>query len=290
MNRQINNIQLHPVLEHEATEEVKILYQQIRQSLNTPSVPLFFQYLGGFPEYLQYITRQLVPLLYDHAFIQISENIGSTIEEKLTEGASFSDELAEWISRNQRSPSIYNFQNDVHTIFINNVKLTLIFVALREAVKGWAVAAKKIGAQSSSDDINLHDAGGMSNALIYYDILPVVKTSDCPGKGSYQNEGLIRREVGIERNLLSEYLYLCRNDFRSFLKSEEFVYLRVEVEKEILTAIQTIPTPLSSPINVVLELASPYQHSPDLLYLLSEHFPTYAIQRMLFSCFMKDCT
>lgn len=283
-------MQLHPVLEHEATEEVKILYQQIRQSLNTPSVPLFFQYLGGFPEYLQYITQQLVPLLYDPVFTQISENIGSTIEEKLTEGASFSDELAKWISRNQRSPSFYNFQNDVHTIFINNVKLALIFLALREAVKGWAVAAKKISAQSSPRDMNLHYARGMSNALIYYDIIPAVKTSNYPDKGSYQNEGLIKREVGIEGNLLSEYLYLCRNDFRNFLKSEEFVYLRLEVEKEILTATQTMPTPMSSPINVVLELTSPYPHFPDLLYLLSEHFPIYAIQRMLFSGFMKDFT
>ncbi len=280
-------MQLHPVPEDEATEEVKILYQQIRQSLNIPTTPLFFQYLGGFPEYLQYITRQLVLLLRDDSFQQISEDIGSAISEKLTEGAVVSDELSEWINRNQYSPTFYNFQNDIHTIFINNIKLALIFVALREAVKGWAVAARKISAQSSSYDASSHGESEMSSALVYYDIIPAVKSSGYPDQTRYQTEGLIKREVGIEQNLLSEYLYLCRNEFRSFIKTEEFVILRVETEKEILMAIQVMPTPLSSPINVVLELTSRYPHFPDLLYLLSEHFPTYAIQRMLFSCFMQ---
>ena len=87
----------------------------------------------------------------------------------------------------------------------------------------------------------------------------------------------------LEKDMLPEYLFLCRRDFLQILKKSDFWFLRIDAEKKILSELAILPQLIFSPINVILRLIGQRGDYPDLLYLLSEHFPTYAIQRMMFS-------
>ena len=71
------------------------------------------------------------------------------------------------------------------------------------------------------------------------------------------------------------------------MKKEEFLIMRVGVEKLLLSSLPLLPEKLISPINVFYKLTEKHKDFPDLLYLMSEHFPTIAVQKMLFSGFMK---
>jgi len=43
---------IKPIYENQANEEVKNEYKKIKEALGLPDIPLFFAYIGGFPEYL----------------------------------------------------------------------------------------------------------------------------------------------------------------------------------------------------------------------------------------------
>jgi len=106
---------------------------------------------------------------------------------------------------------------------------------------------------------------------------------------SRSDSDLVRTDArAIEKDLLPRYLFLCQQEFNQLMKKEEFLILRVGIEKLILSSLPLLPEKIVSPINVFYKLTEKYKEFPELLYLMSEHFPTLAVQKMLFSGFMKN--
>lgn len=282
------------IFEPDAPEEVRNNYVKIREALQLPKVPLFFTYLGSFPEYLNYLTGQVVDLLENQRFDDICFETSLKTHNQIKNNIVYSEEITDWISRYKHSPSFYNFQKDLQHIFLNNIKLVFVFISLREALKGWAVAAKKLPTAVTSNV--KQNTEQIKNELIFDDFYNV-NNDQIIKSGSFkftseQNEeetAITKRDAGqIEKDLLPEYLHLCRINFIDILKNPDFLGLRIEVERNILNTIDLLPNIIFSPINIVLQYTSRNPDFPDLLYLLSEHFPTYAVQRMLFSGYMIE--
>lgn len=271
-----------PVDENQAKEEVRTAYEKIKRALDLPNLPLFFTYLGGFSEYLSYLTGQLVPILENPKFSSLiqesEEKIFSLIKSSLVK----SEEINEWLERYKNSPSFYNFQKDLEKIFIVNIKLAFLFIALREALKGWAVAAKQLPGENLPPK-STTDSFTRENNFVYEDIMSMVPASTNEIKsGSIQ-----KQTTALEKDLLPRYLFLCRQEFNQLLKKEEFLIMRVGIEKLILSSLPLLPEKIESPINIFFKLTEKYRDFPELLYLICEHFPTLAVQKMLFSGFMK---
>ncbi len=276
-----------PVYEKNASVEIQRLYTQIKGAVGLTSLPMFFAYLGAFPDYLNYITNQIVRNLNNPQFLTLCGETKHKIKNKLDIYAPKTNEIDQWLGRYKNSPAFYNFQNDLAHIFLTNIKLVFIFLSLREALKGWAVAAKKLPAtyQQTDRTVSTNSVkedlvfGGFetTHETVYkQDIINTNKTGSLSVRGNF----------ALERDLLPNYLKLCRNEFTLILKTNEFWQMRVRVEELFLHDLAILPDLIFSPINIVLKLTEKYPDFPDLLYLLSEHFPTYAMQRMLFSGFM----
>ncbi|OGK11582.1 hypothetical protein A2954_01855 [Candidatus Roizmanbacteria bacterium RIFCSPLOWO2_01_FULL_37_12] len=73
-------MQISPVIEDKASDQVKKEYKKIKDALNIPYLPLFFTYIGPFPEYLCYLTEQLVPIIQHDKF----KSLINETDEKLT--------------------------------------------------------------------------------------------------------------------------------------------------------------------------------------------------------------
>lgn len=283
---------LNPVFESQASDEVKESYSKIKDSLNLPTLPLFFSFLGSFPEYLKYLSFQIVPLAKNNRFDDICFETSLKLDRKINDILIPSEELSQWLLRYKNLPSFYNFQKDLQHIFLNNIKLAFIFISLREAVKGWAVGAKKL---PSGATVFTQNTERIKEDFIFDDFY--VKNNgkttvfSAGGKSetalSAGSTAIIKQDKNyIEKDLLPEYLMLCRSDFTDILKKIEFLQLRIDAERDMLNMLSNLPNIIFSPINVVLQHTAKYSNFPDLLYLLSEHFPTYSIQRMLFSGYM----
>src|SRR3990167_9770000 len=133
-----------PVYENQANDEVKKDYLKIKQALDLPYLPLFFTYIGAFPNYLNYLTDQLTVVLEHPEFSRLIGELNERIYSLLKSGLFKTEEIDDWLNRYKNSPSFYNFQKDLEKIFAVNIKLAFIFIALREALKGWVMAAKQL--------------------------------------------------------------------------------------------------------------------------------------------------
>src|SRR3990167_8506475 len=162
-------ITLRPTSENEASAQVKGYYEQLKKALNLPFVPIYFRFIGSFPLYCSYIIHQVEPLMNDDNFTLLTKQLCKTTHSILAQFFPKEKELNNFILKLKDSPSYYHFQKDITHIFQNNAKLVFIFIAIREAVKGWAVAAKKVTAKSEYGKPEVSVEGNTREAFIYED-------------------------------------------------------------------------------------------------------------------------
>ena len=166
--------------------------------------------------------------------------------------------------------------------------MAYVFIALREAVKGWAIAAKKLPNTVNKNPAAQETETGIDPGQFIIDDTLILASVNNRQVGN-RPSGLIKSSPGaIEPDFLPEYMTRCRNEFWQHMKTEQCLMIRLGTEKIILQSLSMIPNLIFSPVNVVIRLSQKYPEFSELLYLLSEHFPTYAIQRLLFSGFMLE--
>ncbi len=264
-------MKIRPVSENEADAATAAIYRGLREAMGLPHIPLFFQYLGAFPEYLAYLNGQILDNLKDKEFHRLVSENGEFVRETLAGNFPKGQAAQEFLERHIHSPELHNLRADLRHIAAVNGKLAFIFIGLREAVKGWAVAAKKLP-DMKNRPAEYQEWENLRQNFVYGTEL-VVPSRYLVRTGSR----------AISPSLLGKYLSICRADFELLLKNERLLFFRVELEKIILKNLELMPHRIFSPINVVLKLTKVYPEFPDLIYLLSEHFPTYAMQRLLFT-------
>ena len=258
-------MQIHPIFETNASEDVKPIYEAIKKSLEVQRLPLFFSYMGAFPEYLNYIANQLTENLQNYEFKLLTEHIGNEIIDLIKPNLLPGEDVRDWFSRYGSSPSFYYFLQDTDSIFRTNVKLAFIFVALREAVKGWAIAAKKLPGQANTPKKKTSEIV-KQDTFIFQDVeeIPQIVMPRSDKKSEHivttgsSTQLAMRESVAIEQDLLPRYLQLCKIDFYEHMKTAPFWELRIGVEKFILNALPLMPHLVFSPINVVIDLTKKY--------------------------------
>lgn len=278
---------LNPISEGGADENLRRMYAELKNAFGLHTLPVFFTYIGPFPEYLSYIREQLVRNLTDLAFDRLMQEEKSSSVRETHRVLLYSEEILEWISRYKSTPTFYSFQKDLNTIISANIKLAFVFVALREAVKGWAVAAKKLPEHISELKNEEKDIDIIESEFVTGEILPVLKEKQ--GKttiSSSKNQIIVKESVGIEKSILPEYLRMMEKDFNQYKTKEEFWRLRVNMEKQVLQNLGLFPHLIFSPYNLIVKYTQKYENFYELIYLLSERFPTLAMQRLLFSAYL----
>ena len=279
---------IHPIPETEASDSISTIYKDLKESLGVHSVPVFFTYMATFPDYLAYISKQLRTNITDPAFIRLSGTTGNEIKSLIASEIPRERSVANWHSKYGASSGFYHFTNQIQDIYGINIKLAFVFLALREAIKGWAVAAKRLDGHHEIHQ-EVKDAELPAEDFIYgaVDEPSVIKkavNAKPSKKKSASSASLTKSEKKeLEESLLPKYLELCRTGFSNQMETAEFWQLRVAIEKLILAVLPLMPHVVFSPINVVIDLTKKHEQFPDLLHLLSEQFPTYAVQRMMFS-------
>jgi hypothetical protein len=253
--------------------------------------PIFFCYLAPFYEYFSYIAEQIIANLENEKFIEIINETNDIIFKLIKDNLKKSEETNEFLNRFKHSPQFFYFQKDLEKIFEVNLKLTFIFIALREAVKGWAIAAKKIGAKAGSAGFSSKTK--IDEEELIFNLNEIVDLKEKTQTKQKDIQGFPKAIINapfsaIEKDLLPSYLNLCRNDFYFLMRKEEYVFIRLEIEKIILRFLELLPELILSPVNLVLEMTKKYENYPELLYLLSEHFPTIVVQRLMFSGYMRE--
>ena len=208
----------------------------------------------------------------------------------IIDGLPKNQQLQNLIDKYKNTPSFYYFQKDARDIYDINLKLTLLFIGYREAIKGWVVAAKKI-----TDTAGAYQPIGRpkieSDDFIYdqYDEILINKPdtlSESKSITTVANQITPVGQSSLDIDFSAYYYRGAKSNFDQLLKTESFWTLRIGIEEMALYYISILPNPLLSSINTFYELTKKYPNFTDLLYLMSESFPVLTIHRLLFSGYL----
>lgn len=273
---------ISPILENQADEKTKKIYQEIKKVFKTNHLPIFFTFLAPFPEYFSFLTNQIIPNLNDQNFLSLVGEMGEKISELINQ-LSKSQEIKNWLNRFQNTPSFYHFQTDLYDVFLINLKIAMIFIAIRESIKGWAIGAKKLKDKFETKEEDTQKRESFDQLIFDQEYLKVNEIKQI----TLAQKNLTLKNNGLEKNLLPEYLTLCRNHFFLLTKQDEFWVVRLGIEKIILQSLEFFPKLISSSFNQVISLTKKYPNFDELIYLLFEKFPTLSVQRLMFSGFLR---
>lgn len=285
-------MKVSPVSIDEASDEIKSNYLKIIKCLELTYLPLFFQYFGSFPEYLDYITNQIVTNIKSEKFNLLVKEAALEVKKLIQEEFPKTQTMNEYLNHYQTTPQFYNFRNVLEKIFITNFKLTLIFLALRETIKGWAIGAKKLPSSTQKPSLKEEEDFLKKTETVIInearsDILNHFPSSSIILKSNFENDLPQKNNSNtLTTNFFVRYLEICQKEFFLLTKEEKYFLFRVQIEKLLLNSLPLMPEIIFSPINKTLPLIAHYDNYPDFLYLLYEYFPPLSIKKLIFSSYI----
>lgn len=271
---------LHTIAETDAEGTIKDDYQRLKKALSSFSLPLFFTYFGPFPEYLHYITLQIKENINNDYYVQLISQMHTGVLPEIKTLLTKSEQTMEWLYRYRTTPVFTSFQKDCSSIARTNLALAMIFIALRESAKGWALTQHIL--PSTKKTLQQEEANIYEERFILHDVIDEVGRT----LATTQNALVHKGQNTLDRNVLVEYFRLCEMDFKNLQKKEYFLSLRVQLEKTMLSSLQSGPVLIFSPYNMIIEFTQKYDDFYEFLYIISHFFPTLAMQRLMFSGFM----
>lgn len=254
---------INPISYEEASEQIKRLYSDIEDTFGVHNVPLFFQMMANFDEYLIYIWPQIKKNIKDPEFQSLIATIEKQNINDLEKVYHPDKEVIQYIHSHIQNQTVYaTIKEDFLKIYHMNVQLAFIFIGLREAVKGWAVGAKKLGEN------------------IQYD--PMKQKVHAPINENFKDTMMeeFSSVPALATNFHSKLLALCLSEMEDLITKKEYLYKRVEIEERFLSDIADIPHTIDSSYSKVSKFAYKYPHFDELLYMLSETFPTMIINKL----------
>lgn len=240
-------MKIKPIEEINADERTRVIYKEIKQSLDVVSVPIVFKFMANFPDFLQFAWEKLMPVVTDISFNKSSEKIAKLSDEVIKIIFNPNAKLAAYV--NSLNPTQKEeIQETISELKTLNAKLLLITIAIRESLKGISIPNQKFIEGVSY-------AGNFSIQQL---------KSENPSD-------LLIPDFGVE---YEEFYALINQNMSELLKTEKYLRSRVEIEKFSQLSIEQLPKPIIFPFSETVSLLRKYPYSSELLFLLNSTFPS----------------
>jgi hypothetical protein len=277
-------IKITPVGEDEASAEVKNIYSSVRIILGVSSVPLIFKYMAAFPSYFSYIWEQTIKNLDNSFYTQSTKEIEKFACRAIDEIYNPSSLTFLFLKKNtdsaeKKSLNIFSEKN-----IIISAKLYLLALSIRESIKGKFLGIKQFGEKITEKERKI-----FTN---FYDGF----TSDESEENRKQNNKItddIKKVIisekthnSITKSITEEFFQIVDIEMKKLTKTEDYLTRRVELERFALNKLYLLPYPLDSSLSTIIAKGYHNPHFPELIYLVSELFPTETPYKLMASALM----
>lgn len=266
--------------------QITALYTRIAQVFQQPTVPSFFTWFGHFPEYLEHITTQLEQAAGSQCWRTLA-HMQQPYTELVTEALDPHLPTQDWLrSQTQHTPQnqphtpndTYHSPNpntphatpahriqmrhDLHRITATNLMLAFVFIQIRTQVRTWRDASMHQQRVANTTDTAL--------ATMPHQLLNTEEFALLSGSG-----------------LLRAYLARTKEPFTDLMKSDMYLFTRVQLEELMQKKLRSVPDFLDTPFNTIMPMIQKHPRYGEFLYLLHDSFPVAAMQRFLFSAWVE---
>lgn len=262
-------IRIKPLHEKDADPQIKRMYEQIKQSLHTSLVPLYFQYMGLYPEYFQYAWEKIYANIKTEAFQKAEKQI-QEVTDAITEIIySPTQEVTDFIGSLQGVEKEH-IENTVSDLRYINTALMILTIAVRESIKGIPVGVKKL------EDFT-RPGGSIEEDPHIFDSLLKQQEEFSNDPSLAQASKLLVPIFGSQALTISNYpdfFRLIAEEVEHLVKKESYLKARVELERLVQFLISGFSESLNFSYKETARFLYQKPHVDEFLYLLKDTFPS----------------
>lgn len=278
-------LSLKPIPEKEASREVAQIYLSIRKTFGLDNIPIVFQYMAVFPNYLDFIWQQALANLNDPEFKNQSKEIEYFAQTSIQTVYTPQTLTKLFLEKIENRAEKFELSKFVNTISQMNASLYLLSLAIRESLKGKYLGIKQIGEKLADEEKSVFN--DLSEGFLQ-------SSPETNEKG--QNDIRLHKErplaykspQGITTSVFAQFFDIMEKEMEKLLKEERYLTRRVELERFTLSKLHLLPHPLDSSITSIFREAYDNPQFPELIYLISDLFPTQTPFKLMASCVMKE--
>lgn len=268
-------LHIRPIAEDQANPQVHEVYQEIKRSLQVSIVPLLFQYLANFEEYFLYVWDKINANIYSDYFQVSAKDIALFTQNEVHEIYHPSRNTITFTSGLHQVEK-EDLLDTVHKLESLNAKLLILTVGMREGLKG--VHVKEELLLKETTEISKEFFQTFSNIVV-----------DSTKKEAAVSSKMLAPLFGSQALAFSHYADFFSHvseDMDHLVSTEQYLTKRVMLEHEVLKKIEGL-LPLGCTYAEVARYAMGKPHFGELLYILTETFPTQ-FPRMLFTSLVME--
>lgn len=263
-------LHIQPISEEKANEKVLEVYLDIKRSLQVSIVPLLFQYVANFEEYFLYVWEKLKANIQSEYFRDSVKNIVDFTDKEVQEIYTPSHKMISFTTQ-LHSVEKEDLLDTIKKLQNLNSKLLILTIGMREGLKGVHVKEELLLKQSA--DISKEFFQTFSNVV-----------TESTKKQAASSARMLAPLFGTQALAFSHYSDFfshVSDDMDNLVGTEEYLTKRVELEREVLKKTDHL-LPLGCSYQEVARYAMGKSHFGELLYILTETFPSQ-FPRMLFT-------
>lgn len=268
-------LRLRPLSEEKAPEYTKSVYDAIKATLGVPITPLFFQYIGNYPDYLGYLWSIVAPNIDTEGFhkscnqlLHISESAISVIYTP--------SEKARTLASQMHPSEKEQLHKTVDDLRMLNVKMMILTIAIRESLKGLYIISKQISENSYGSPTAPLEAEKTIDEIVQESLHTVASSSMQAVDTKVAH--MFVPVYGANTLMLSKYpefFSLSAEELEILMKTEAYLKARVEMEKITHILLLQLPSPIHLSYRETTKMLFDKPHAGDLLFVMKDTFPSH---------------
>jgi hypothetical protein len=273
-------LHIKPISPEKAEGKVEQVYRDITQTLNIVAVPLVFQYIAVYEQYLFYIWDRIKSNLESDSFRESCAELKEVTYQTVPMLPTPSDHLKNFVGLLHQSEK-YEITQVVNLLDDINIKLMLITVAIRESLKGIPHIARMLEGEE---------------ALIEEQLGTLMQRERLELQGMNKHEitqvtRMLAPLLGNNTLLISHYPEFFANvaaEMEILKNMPAYLHLRVEMEHLTFQRIDLFETPLDCSYVDFMRMTEGVPYTDEIVFLLKDTFPSHFPHLVLTTAVMKN--
>lgn len=274
-------LHIRPVLEKDASEKVTATYEDIKKTFGIHFVPLLFQYIAGYEEYFLYSWGKIKTNLQSDYYRKSVEDIIHQARKSIHEIYHESHTLSSFIAHMQPAEK-HTIQATVDQLELLNATLLVLTIGLREGVKGVVIGQQILPQSAGKYEEDIFDQ--FINQKIMHENLKAQEKNVAPANK------MLAPLFGSSNLVVSQYPAFFAQiavEMENLIKKESYLRERVLMEQQALLKALNLQYPLGCSYAEIAQFAGKKPYFSELLYILSETFPT-TFPRLVFTSSLME--
>lgn len=259
-------LHIRPIQPSNASGAVLSIYEEIRQAFEIDTIPLLFQYMANYEQYFQFMWDRMKANIQSDGFQEQADAIGIFSAKAIIDVYQPSSFLLEFIK--QLHPlEQQEIGETIKRLMRINTMLFLLTLDLREGMKSIFIGTQRITqfASTRGEDFTTFMQEEMG--------LSVQNQS----KEVQEASKMLAPLFGSNALVVSHYPDFFAHisvEMEKLRNTSAYLEKRVEMEHVGLKALSSFVQPLGCSYQEFLKLVAGKEHVNELLYLLSDTFPS----------------